>query len=44
MLNSVEGRFRRYFGKITGVERSNLREEPEGGLHLGRSIPDDKAR
>lgn len=32
------------FGKIAGVERSNLREEPEGGLHLGRSIPDDKAR
>lgn len=21
------------FGKITGVARSNLREEPEGGLH-----------
>lgn len=32
------------FGKITGVERSNLRGEPEGGLHLGRSIPDDKTR
>lgn len=32
------------FGKITVVERSNLREEPEGGLHLGRSIPDDKTR
>lgn len=32
------------FGKITGVERSNLRDEPEGGLHLGRSIPDDKTR
>lgn len=32
------------FGKITGVKRSNLREAPEGGLHLGRSIPDDKTR
>lgn len=32
------------FGKITGVERSRLRDEPEGGLHLGRSIPDDKTR
>ena len=32
------------FGKITGVARSNLREEPEGGLHWDQSIPDDKAR
>lgn len=32
------------FGKITGVERSNLRDEPEGVLHWDRSIPDDKAR
>lgn len=31
-------------GVIGGVERSNLREEPEGGLHWDRSIPDDKTR
>lgn len=32
------------FGKITGVERSNRWEAPEGYLHLGRSIPEDKTR
>lgn len=32
------------FGKITGVERSNSRKEPEGALHWDQSIPDDKTR